>query len=235
MEVPQRTVDMSESQNASLKPTDEPDVPQPPALSPEEVKAAATQFQPAPPSMEGKPEAAPAPVTLAPRTSGPDRSMTHRSRDSRMPTEGQMKNMTQDEIAALPPAIRTRVIRHRQRKECLKLVRCQIYNNNPAKNDLKGEIFSVGNKYIGTVKKFIPYGEATENGYHIPQVLVEMLRGKKYQRVRSVRNNDGTERVESTLAPEFTINVLDALTSTQLAELAARQSARDGAMGFMSE
>lgn len=210
--------------------------PEPPQLSEEEVAAAAAQFKPAPASMEGKAPAQTAPVNLTNvATEAPvnRRAMTHRSRDPRMPTDGQMKNMTQDEIAALPPTIRTRVIRWRQRKECMKLIRCQIYNNNPAKNDLKGEIFSVGNKYVGTVRKFIPYGDVTENGYHVPKILVDMLRSKKYQRVRSVRNNDGTERVESTLAPEFTITELEPLTPDQLKELAARQGARDGAMGFM--
>lgn len=55
--------------------------------------------------------------------------------------------------------------------EEMKLIRLRIANMNPAKADLNGEIFTVANKVIGTVRKFVPYGDATENGYHVPNVI----------------------------------------------------------------
>lgn len=60
-------------------------------------------------------------------------------------------------------------------------LRCRVYNLNPAKADLPGEIISVSNRFIGTVRKFIPFGEATENGYHIPRVLVQDLKSRQFQ------------------------------------------------------
>lgn len=72
-------------------------------------------------------------------------------------------------------------LRDSQTAEHLALVRCRVYNLNPAKADLPGEIISVANRFIGTVRKFIPFGEATENGYHIPRVLVEDLKSRQFQ------------------------------------------------------
>lgn len=133
--------------------------------------------------------------------------------------------MTSEDILGYPEHLRTRILRAKQRHECLKLIRCQIHNNNPAKNDLHGEILSVGNKYVGTVRKYIPFGEKTENGYHIPKILFDMIKNRKYQRVKSIKNPDGTERVDTTLAPEFTLTILDPLTKEELNELKLRQEA----------
>lgn len=156
------------------------------------------------------------------------------SQRNALPSLEEMLAMTTDDLLMQPEARREQIIRARQKSTEMRLVRCQVYNNNPAKNELKGEIFSVGNKYLGTVRKYIPYGEFTENGYHIPAILVNMLRGKRYQRIRSVKQNDGTEKPEMTLAPEFTINELRPLTVEELKQLAQMQAARNSAsMGFV--
>ena len=143
-----------------------------------------------------------------------------------LPPMREMLAMTTDDLMRKPEKRRTQIIRARQRHEQLALVRCQVFNNNPAKNDLFGEIFSVQNKYLGTVRKYIPYGKFTENGYHIPRILVTMLKGKKYLQVRSMKNPDGTERTEQRQAPEFTITELRPLTREELDKLASMQASR---------
>ena len=145
---------------------------------------------------------------------------------NKLPSMSVMLEMSTDDLLRQPERKRTQIIRARQQFEQLALVRCQVFNNNPAKNDLHGEIFSVQNKYLGVVRKFIPYGKFTENGYHIPRILVTMLREKKYLQVRAIKNPDGTERVEQRLAPEFTITELRPLTSEELKQLASMQAAR---------
>lgn len=145
---------------------------------------------------------------------------------NKLPPMSVMLEMTTDDLMRQPERKRTQIIRARQQFEQLALVRCQVFNNNPAKNDLHGEIFSVQNKYLGVVRKFIPYGKFTENGYHIPRILVNMLREKKYLQVKAVKNQDGTERVEQRLAPEFTITELRPLTQEELKQLASMQAAR---------
>lgn len=156
------------------------------------------------------------------------------SERNKLPPMSVMLAMSVDDLMRQPEKRRTQIIRARQKHEQLALVRCQIHNNNPAKNDLFGEIFSVQNKYLGTVRKFIPYGKFTENGYHVPRILVNMLKKKRYIQVRPVKNPDGTERTETSQAPEFTITELRPLTRDELAKLASMQAARGSSeMGFV--
>lgn len=153
---------------------------------------------------------------------------------NKLPPMSEMLAMTTDDLMRQPEKRRTQIIRARQHHEQMALVRCQVFNNNPAKNDLFGEIFSVQNKYLGTVRKYIPYGKFTENGYHIPRILVTMLKSKRYLQVRSIKNPDGTERTEQRQAPEFTITELRPLTKEELDKLAAMQASRSSAdSGFV--
>ena len=108
--------------------------------------------------------------------------------------------------------------------EAMALVRCKIYNLNPQKRDLKGEIITVANKFIGKVTKFIPFGEETEKGYHIPKVLYDDLVHRQYQDIRSREVNGKTE-VTRRMAPEYNIVILEPLTAEELAELALKQEA----------
>ena len=121
-------------------------------------------------------------------------------------------------------------IRKKQIAEQMALVRCRIANLNPSKRDLRGEIFTVANKYVGTVRKFIPYGEATDNGYHIPQILYEQLKARKFLQVntRNDRSAGNQIVVDQRWVPEFSIEVLPSLTQEELDKLAASQAAAGG-------
>lgn len=111
------------------------------------------------------------------------------------------------------------------KNEAMKLIRVQITNLDPKKKDLQGEIFTVGNSVIGTVRKFVPYGEVTENGYHIPNIIYNMLKRKKFLNIRTRRGPKGEQIVEQNWAQEFSITVLPPLTEKELKELATAQLA----------
>ena len=121
-------------------------------------------------------------------------------------------------------------IRKKQITEQMVLIRCRIANLNPSKRDLRGEIFTVANKYVGTVRKFIPYGEATDNGYHIPQIIYEQLKTRKFLQVntRNDRSAGNQIVVDQRWVPEFSIEVLPQLTPEELDKLAASQAAAGG-------
>lgn len=121
-------------------------------------------------------------------------------------------------------------IRKKQKLEQMALIRCRIANLNPSKGDLRGEIFTVANKYVGTVRKFIPYGEATDNGYHIPQIIYEQLKTRKFLQVntRNDRSAGNQIVVDQRWVPEFSIEVLPKLTQEELDKLAASQAAAGG-------
>jgi hypothetical protein len=108
--------------------------------------------------------------------------------------------------------------------EQMKLVRCRIANLDPKKKDLPGEIFTIANEYLGTVRKFVPFGEATDNGYHLPYCLYQMLDEKRFLNIR-VRKVDGRENVSHVWSKEFALEILPQLTEAELARLAASQAA----------
>lgn len=117
-------------------------------------------------------------------------------------------------------------LRTRLLKEAMKLVRCRIQCLDPKKKDLPGEIFCVANEFIGTVRKFVPFGEVTDDGYHLPQVLFDMLNERKFQNLRTIKDKrTGTERVEQSWAKEFALEVLPQLTPAELERLASAQKA----------
>lgn len=115
-------------------------------------------------------------------------------------------------------------LRDSLQKEKLRLIRVRISNLNPSKNDLSGEIITVANRYIGTVRKFIPYQDQSENGYHLEQVLVDDLRRRKFQQVLT-KKVKGQLIPITRLVPEFQIVEMPRMTKAELDRLADRQSA----------
>ena len=109
------------------------------------------------------------------------------------------------------------------------LVRCRITNMDPKKKDLPGEIFTVANEFLGTVRKYVPYGEQTDDGYHIPVCIYNQLVDRTFVSIRTVKNKQGRGTVTTTSdAREFAIEVLPPLTAEELARLANAQAAAAG-------
>lgn len=111
-------------------------------------------------------------------------------------------------------------------KEQLKLVRLRIQNLDPKKKDLHGEVLCVANEYLGTIKKFIPYGEASDEGYHVPYCIYTEMESRRFQNIRTFTDKaTGQIRVESNWAREFSLEVLPPLTKNELVQLASAQAA----------
>ena len=104
-------------------------------------------------------------------------------------------------------------LRKLMQREQMKLVRVRITNMDPKKKDLPGEIWTVSNEYLGNVRKMIPYGEQTDEGFHIPYCLFRLLQSKRFLQIRTVRDRvTGLERQESQWVKEFSLDVLPDLT-----------------------
>lgn len=132
--------------------------------------------------------------------------------------------------AELSPAAQKAALRRKMRDEEMKLVRLRITNMNPSKKDLHGEIFTVANKFLGIVKKYIPYGEATDEGYHVPYVIYRQLQERKFLQIKTRKNplNKAEIIIDQRWVPEFAMEVLPPLTADELAKLAAQQMASAG-------
>lgn len=140
----------------------------------------------------------------------------------------------EEEVKATPAATTPRYMRknaaqmqerQRQKKEMMKLVRLRVTCLNPLKAHMKGEIFTVANKYVGTVRKYVPFGEATDNGYHVPYILYQELKGRKFNSIRTRKGPNGTLIPETRLVPEFALEVLPQLSQKELDQLARAQMA----------
>lgn len=116
-------------------------------------------------------------------------------------------------------------MRRNLRLENTKLVRVRISCLNPNKAGLPGEIFSVHNDFVGTVKKFVPYNEAGD-AYHLPYMLLKFLKRKKFLQIKDPPK--GSRGAPTTkLVPEFSLEVLEPLTAKELADLAKAQGAAE--------
>lgn len=108
----------------------------------------------------------------------------------------------------------------------MKLVRLQITNLDPKKADLQGEVITVANKYLGTVKYFVPYGEDTDDGWHIPYIIYKELERRRFLSIRTTKDKHTKQlKVTKSWAKEFSLNILPPLTSDELARLATAQLA----------
>lgn len=113
----------------------------------------------------------------------------------------------------------------------MKLVRLRITNLDPKKADLPGEIFTVANGILGTVRKYVPYGEVTDNGYHVPYWIYKRLEKRRFLHIKSYKDRrTGQQKVEYSDAKEFALEILPTLTQEELNRLSAQQQAAQGIM-----
>lgn len=110
--------------------------------------------------------------------------------------------------------------------EQMRLIRCRITNLDPKKKDLPGEVFTVANEYLGTVRKFIPFGEQTDDGFHIPFILYNMMKERKFLSITTKRDRrTGADTPVHRYVAEFSLEVMEPLTRQELAQLAQAQQA----------
>lgn len=112
-----------------------------------------------------------------------------------------------------------------RKKQAGRLVRCRVTCMNPNKREWQGEIISVGSAKLGTFKKFVPF-DGRE--YHLPKIIFDALKERKYSTFYTVRNDRGQEIRKARLVPEFSIQELPPLTKAELADLAKKQALAEG-------
>lgn len=116
-------------------------------------------------------------------------------------------------------------LRAEKRKEATKLVRIRFTNMNPRKKDVPGEIFTIANGVVGTIKRYVPFGEAAENGWHVEYAIYKMMKRRTFTTTVTKRDDKGRPYNTSVERKEFAIEVLDPLTKEELEQLAKDQRA----------
>lgn len=107
-------------------------------------------------------------------------------------------------------------------KEANELVRVRVTCMNPAKKEWDGELFTVGNRTVGTFKKFVPFN--AEEGWHVPRIILQQIQERKCQIFITVRNDKGNKVREGKMIKEFSVEILPALSVEELNDLATRQA-----------
>lgn len=105
------------------------------------------------------------------------------------------------------------------REDATKLIRCIVTCMDPMKKNYEGEIFTSGNSVIGTVRKMIPFGKE----YHVPQILFNMLKEKKYQTFSEIKDDKGRKIKRGQMLPAYALNILPDLTAKEIKAIADRQ------------
>ena len=124
------------------------------------------------------------------------------------------------------PLVETKIQMHtRLRREATALVRVVVNCMNPQKKEWEGEIFTVGNRSINggrPIKKYIPYNN--EEGWHIPNMLLDHLKAAETQIFKKVTRN-GQDFMEPTNIKAFNIEILPQLSKDELSTLQVKQKA----------
>lgn len=114
------------------------------------------------------------------------------------------------------------------RAEHLALKRIIVTCMDPSKKELEGEVFTIANKFLGKVSKFVPFGN--EEGWHVPKVLVEDIKARRFTYVKTVRRNGVDVVVPESMKdmPAYAVMELPQLTAKELQELKQRQAMNSG-------
>lgn len=118
------------------------------------------------------------------------------------------------------------------RLDKLRLIRCRIQNMDPKDKDLKSELFCVANGVLGTLKHVVPYADQAEDGWHVPKWLLDEIKSKEFLSIRTQRNRQtGQIEVKQTMVKKYVVEILDPLTTQELARLRTAQAAAAGGQG----
>ena len=127
-----------------------------------------------------------------------------------------------DPTKIVDPVIRRQAVR----AQGLKLRRISIMNNDPSEADIPSVLVTIVNKYLGKVTKLVPFGEGSENGYHVPQVVYDYLKAQKFVLRRKKKGTSfGVPQYSNHMIKKYTITDLPDLTPTEVKNLADRQIA----------
>ena len=130
-----------------------------------------------------------------------------------------------DEAPAEPVGETPNQRKIRLKKEANQLIRCRVTCMNPNKSEWEGEILTVANAAVGTIKKYVPFN--TE--WHVPRFILNVLKARECQVFYTyVDKRTGNKTRKGKLVKEFAIEELPPLTKEELRDLAQRQAMANG-------
>ena len=129
-------------------------------------------------------------------------------------------NLTKSDVEGLTENEQRVVLK----QEAAALTRVRVTCMDPNKREYDGDFFCAGNRVIGTYKVYVPF----DVEWHVPSVLLKMIRRKQCQVFVSKRDERGRQIREGKSIKAFAVEVLPALTEQEMKELAQRQAMSKG-------
>lgn len=131
-----------------------------------------------------------------------------------------------DEVLNAEVPLKRKSLRQHLYDTEMALVRVRVTCLDPKKKDLRGEFITVCNNHLGTVRKYVPFGESEDDGWHIPKCIYTVLKESVFLSIRTVKDKKtGREELVSSYVPQYVIEVLPPLTKKELNDLATAQAA----------
>lgn len=123
----------------------------------------------------------------------------------------------------VPMATRTskNKMRVAQSKSANRLVRIRVSNLNPAKKEWPGEVYTVANSVVGSIRKYVPFNN--DRGWHVPQMMLNMMQEKECQIFFTEKTARGDIR-KGKIIKELAIEIMEPLTAPELKDLADQQA-----------
>ena len=146
--------------------------------------------------------------------------------------EAKAKKLNDDKLAKIDlteKGVLTETLKEnqiRRRREAQRLVRVRIACMNPNKKDWTGEILTVSNNLVGSLKKYIPFNN--DEGWHIPYMMFLHLKERECQIFIKEKARNGMMIAKGKLIKEFNVELMEPLTSEELKALATRQAMAKG-------
>lgn len=109
----------------------------------------------------------------------------------------------------------------RLKRKASRLIRFRLTCMNPNKKAWVGEIFTVSNSAIGTIKRHIPFHA---EAWHCEEMLLNFIKEKQFMEHYAVKDRKGRSVKKHRLAREFSVEMLPPLTQEQIKDLAAAQA-----------
>lgn len=125
-------------------------------------------------------------------------------------------------VATETPQENPAALRLRKRREASELIRIRVTCMNPSKKEWDGEIFTTGNSLVGSFTKYVPFNN--DDGWHVPRIIYNQIAERKCQIFTAKKDARGNSVRSGKLIKEFSVDILDKLTTEELAELAQRQA-----------
>ena len=115
-------------------------------------------------------------------------------------------------------------------QKCMHLKRIIVTPNDPEMSGHAGQIFTVVVSAVNggkAIKKYVPFNN--EEGWHVPNVLVNQIANAEMQKFKSVKTPNGDSVLQPYQTKKYNVQVLPDLTQKEIDRLAAAQASRGDA------